>query len=346
MTDRTGNSVWMHLVADENIAEQSLWEIVVLDSIKIRSVIKAGLMTTGLLFCQTAVAAEKGTGFYLLGTKGPLAAVLPNPGWYLQNDTYYYNAGAGGSEKLPVAGTVGLGIRAHAIIDMPTLLWSTPYEIGGGRLALAVTAPFGRESIDADFLFGPFSGDVKGSNTAIGDPIFTAMLGWNQGNWHWSVNGMLNVPIGDYDRNALSNIAFHHWGGDVSVAATWLNPTLGLDVSGVLGFSFNGKNSVTEYRTGTEMHIEGAISQYLSPQFSIGVIGYYYQQISDDSGAGAHLGGFRGRVAALGATASYSFELDKTPVTARVKVFREFAAKNRLDGTGAYLTLSVPLGGR
>lgn len=78
-----------------------------------------------------------------------------------------------------------------------------------------------------------------------------------------------------------------------------------------MGFTFNGENPETDYRTGTEFHVEGAISQYLSKQFSLGAIGYYYQQISDDGGSGAILGGYRGRVAALGVTASYNFELTR-----------------------------------
>jgi hypothetical protein len=40
---------------------------------------------------------------------------------------------------------------------------------------------------------------------------------------------------------------------------------------------------------------------------------------------------------------AYTFDLGTTPLTARLKVFREFAAENRLEGTAAFLTLSLPL---
>ncbi|MGL6223017.1 MAG: transporter, partial [Steroidobacteraceae bacterium] len=33
-----------------------------------------------------AEAAEGGTGNYLLGKRGPRAAFVPKPGWYLTND--------------------------------------------------------------------------------------------------------------------------------------------------------------------------------------------------------------------------------------------------------------------
>src|SRR5690606_1902691 len=131
---------------------------------------------------------------------------------------------------------------------------------------------------------------------------------------------------------------------DLSLAVTWLDPTLGLDISGVAGFTFNGKNRHTNYRTGTEFHFEGAITKALTPQFSLGAGGYYYQQITDDKpDLGIDIGGFRGRVAALGVTASYAFEANHTPVMVRARMFREFNAENRQQGTAAFLTLLVPL---
>jgi len=38
----------------------------------------------------------------------------------------------------------------------------------------------------------------------------------------------------------------------------------------------------------------------------MGLIGYYYQQITGDSGLGAKLGPFKGRVVALGGTMAYT----------------------------------------
>src|SRR5690625_1464677 len=69
-------------------------------------------------------ATEHGMGMYLLGSKGPLAGVVPAPGLYLQNDLYHYRARAGTDTKLPMGGEIGLGIKARALIDVPTLIWS------------------------------------------------------------------------------------------------------------------------------------------------------------------------------------------------------------------------------
>lgn len=290
-----------------------------------------------------ADAAEHGTGVYLMGSKGPMAGIVPDPGLYFQNDLFYYRASAGGSEPLPMGGKIGVGIKARALIDVPTLIWSTPHKVLNGQLAFALSQPLGRETIDADVVIGPQSGDLRGSITTAGDPIASAMLGWESGSFHWNTTAMFNIPAGNYRKGSMANLAFNHWATDLSVAGTWFDPSKGWDVSGVAGVTFNGRNPATDYRSGRELHLEAAVSKYISPRFSLGIMGYHYQQISDDRGSGAELGGFRGRTSALGPTASYTFMVDKKPITLRLKILREFNVKNRLKGTAGFLTVSLPL---
>jgi hypothetical protein len=107
--------------------------------------------------------------------------------------------------------------------------------------------------------------------------------------------------------------------------------------------TFNGRNPATDYKTGTEFHLDWSAMQYLSKEFSFGLAGYYYQQISGDSGSGARLGPFKGRVVALGGAVGYNFQLGALPISTRVKVFREFDVENRLEGTAAFFTVAMPL---
>jgi hypothetical protein len=129
------------------------------------------------------------------------------------------------------------------------------------------------------------------------------------------------VPIGDYQSDALTNVALHRWVGDTSISATWLDPAVGIDVSGAAGVAFNGNNPSTDYRTGTEFHVEGTVSKYLSKDFSIGPSAYFYDQLTGDGGAGDKLGSFEGRVAALGGAIGYNFVVDKIPISTSVKVY-------------------------
>ena len=150
-------------------------------------------------------------------------------------------------------------------------------------------------------------------------------------------------PVGDYREGAIANVANHRLATDVNGAITWLDPNIGLDLSVAMGVTFNQENSATNYRTGNEFHLEWAATQNLSKELSIGLVGYFYRQLTGDSGTGAILGPFKGEVTALGGTVGYNFKLGDLPIATRIKVYREFDVQNRLQGTAGYFTLSMPL---
>ncbi|WP_420342088.1 SphA family protein [Paenirhodobacter sp.] len=272
---------------------------------------------------------------------------MPSAGLYFQNDLYYYNGDIGAERKLPTGGRLALGVDGSAVIDLPTFIWVLPEEMLGGHLGLAATFPIGWKSTSADLTLagprgGPARADVSDEVFTIGDPVLSAFLGWNQGNLHWQVGTMINVPVGDYQKGEISNIAFHHWGADVFTAMTWLDPASGLDLSGVLGVTFNDENPATDYRTGNELHFEWAAVKHFSPAFDAGMIGYYYDQLTDDSGDGAS-GPFRGQVTAVGATMGWNFKMGDRPVSARVKYYHEFDVRNRAEGDVLFVSLTMPL---
>src|SRR5690625_240102 len=101
-----------------------------------------------VLLARPVQATEHGMGMYLLGSKGPLAGVVPSPGWYFQNDLYYYRARAGAATKLPMGGKIGVGIRARALIDVPTLIWSPDTKILNAQPAFSLSQPIGRETVE------------------------------------------------------------------------------------------------------------------------------------------------------------------------------------------------------
>ncbi|MBP2312639.1 SphA family protein [Azospirillum soli] len=296
------------------------------------------------LSVQEAGAAENGTGFYLLGSRGPLAAVVPPQGVFFQNDFYVFYADRSSSKPLPVHGNIATDFRSRAYIEMPTFLWSTPWTLGDAQLAFSATIPFGGPDVSASAVVGPFSRSASDSTFTIGDPVFSGMLGWQSGRFRATGIVSVNTPVGNYREGALANISFNRWATDVTGAVTWLDTERGLDLSGAIGVTFNGENPATNYRTGTELHLEWAASQYLSKNFSIGIVGYHYQQISGDSGSGAVLGDFKGRTTALGGTAGYNFQIGKAPISTRLKVYREFDVENCVPGgTTGFLTVSLPL---
>ena len=311
-------------------------------------------------------AAENAAGFYLLGTKGSMAGFIPPPGTYFVDVNYWYSGSASGSAAAGIAlrdlGDLALEadikVDGNAYINLPSALWVAPAKILGGNIGFGAIVPVGRKDvgvgldvlatltlpppIDTTLQAGRHF-DFDDSSTKFGDPVLNALIGWHEGNWHWNIGALVNVPIGAWSNDSISNIAFNHWGLDTTAAVTWLDPKIGFEVSSASGFTFNWENPDTDYKTGTEFHVEWALLQHFSKRFALGLLGYHYQQVTGDSGAGARLGDFKGRVTALGPVLTYGFELGKIPVSTQWTWQHEFGVENRLEGDVGMLTISMPL---
>lgn len=309
-----------------------------------------GVAMAGALLASRANASEGGASVYLLGSGGPGAAILPPlEGIFFASTQYHYSGDAEAGRQFLVGGNLVAGLEAKVNANFATLLWVPTTDLMGGTLALGAVLPIGGPEIDVSaVLTGPLGNQVSVSRNdsafVVGDPLVTAMLGWKNGDVHITASTLINIPVGDYREDRLANLAFHRWAGDVSLAATWLDEKGGWDVSGKAGFTFNGENDHTQYTTGTEFHAEAAVEKKFNKSFSAGVQGYYFNQVSGDSGTGARLGPFKGEVAGVGATAAYNFLLfGKAPATLRLHAIKEFDATNRLEGESIFLDFSMPL---
>jgi hypothetical protein len=290
------------------------------------------------IHAQNAVAAEGGSGVYILGLRGAGAGITAPAGVYFSNQFYIYDARIRGNIRLE-GGSLVASVRAAALVNIPTLLWVTPAEVFGGKLGFSVTVPFGRLGIDANV--GPLS--ISDRRLTFADPSVGTFLGWKFGDVHVQSGVTTFLPIGDYRKGEVANVSKNRLAADLYTTVTWAEPNTGIDITGIGGFTFSAENGATQYRTGNEFHLEGSISKKLTPQFMVGAVGYYYQQLSADSGQGASLGAFKGRAAAIGATAGFDFKAGDIPVSTRVRYYREIDVRNRFKGDTVFLSLSMPL---
>jgi hypothetical protein len=331
------------------------------------------LLIGALLSAERVYAAEQAKSVYLLGVTASMAGMTPPPGTYVSSFTYLYSGDATGaaalSRTLPLAGTVlpsfatlqtnaDVSVKANVALDVFSVLWVAPQKVLEGNFGFGVLLPVGYQEVDVNLnaltaltfpngtvLQRGRNFGISDSTFAVGDPLATAFIGWSSGNLHWKLTGLLNVPIGAYDRSNLVNMGFNRWAADLTGSATWLDPKSGFEVSLAAGFTFNGENPDTNYKTGTEFHLEGAVMKHFSKAFAVGVAGYHYQQITGDSGSGALLGAFKGEVSAIGPNLTYNFQVGGVPVLTSVRWLHEFNAKNRLEGDAGFVTVTVPLGG-
>jgi hypothetical protein len=93
-----------------------------------------------------------------------------------------------------------------------------------------------------------------------------------------------DIPAGDYSPTRLANLGIGHGTIDAGGAYTYLNPTTGNEFSATAGFTYNFKNPDTQYRNGIDFHFDWGAAHFVSKQVFVGLAGYAYQQITDDSG--------------------------------------------------------------
>jgi len=312
---------------------------------------RVALATVFLLIClwSSAHAVEGGRSLYLLGKRGPLAGLIPKPGWYITDDVYYYTADT--DQKLPIAGVVGQNVSADALANLFQITGITETLIGNGRLAVSVLVPYSHMEVAADvsttYKGIPIGATISDDTTAFGDPVLATSLGWRHRDGDlfraWNVYGSLFIPIGSYEEGRLANAGANRWGLDIGTGFTMGNFKRGREFSGVLGMTINGENLDTDYQSGLEAHIELTYKQHLASGLSAGLVGYYNYQFTADSGGPAILGDFKGRVAAIGPELAYQFELAERSMGLDLRWYHEFDAKNRVQGDSVFLTLSLPL---
>lgn len=304
-----------------------------------------------LLACggaSEAKAAEGGAGFYMLGSRAINAGIVPPPGTYTQTGLYGFSGRA--DADIPEGGRLELGLEGDAAIGLFSGIWAPATEaILGGRPYVLVMLPVGwkRSSVSAT-LTGPNGGEISGARTEdsflLGDTVVGGGLGWGAGPWFASANLLVNVPAGDYSADRSTNIAFNRWAADLTGAVTYLQAD-GWQGNLAVGLTVNGENPATDYRTGNELHIEGAVAKTFGT-WILGVAGYHYTQVTGDRGEGAILGDFKGRVSALGPAVTWVGAWGAQPVSLDARWFHEFDAQNRILGDAIFLNLTFPLGAR
>ena len=196
--------------------------------------------------------------------------------------------------------------------------------------------------ISTDIILGPIRVSVDEDRTAIGDPGFVPIsLYWNFGNFHFNAYETIIVSIGSYDKDRDVNAGLNYWSFDTTLAATYLHPEKGHEISVVLGYIYNTENGDTDYQTGQEFHVDYMLNQFLSETFAIGLHGFYYKQINGDSASGALLGDFKGEAAGIGPAVMWATKIKNVDLVINAKWLHEFHAENRLEGDHLFLNFTL-----
>jgi hypothetical protein len=307
----------------------------------------------------TALADEDGVSFWIPGFFGSLAAAPQQPGWALTSMLYNTNVSASGNAAVAREITIGrfdpkinISVDAHVHADAtigflaPSYTFATPF-LGGQATAFLLfgygnndTSLNASATASTDLL--PFSitrsvalsQDTTGFTDLI--PMFTDR--WNAGVNNYMVYITGDIPVGLYSSSNLANIGIGHGAIDGGVGYTYFDPKTGHEFSAVAGLTGNFENFATKYTNGIDFHLDWGASQFLTKQLQVGLVGYFYEQLTGDSGCAPVLCPFESRVIGIGPQIGYIFPVAGMQGYLNLKGYGEFANENRPAGWNVWLT--------
>ena len=305
----------------------------------------------GLLFafhCSPSAAEEGGSGRYFPGSMASFVDGVPTGETVIVRlNVLHYIGDFSSNLVVPIAGLAALDVKVKSTAVGLTGLWRPPIDMGDHwSYAASLTVPFVNTKVEADVLSpnDPLQRTVRRSDTVTGlGDIFMLpiMLNYNVSqalNFNFRVG--LYAPTGDYQEGELANEGKNFWSVEPTAAMLYLSPENGREFSAFLGTTFNEKNSASDYRSGNQMHMEITAAQHFpigNGGASAGVTGFWYEQVTGDSGSGATFGAFKARTRGLGPVIAYNHKLGSNDFIAELKWLREFDVERRPEGDIVFL---------
>ncbi len=276
------------------------------------------LILMSILGISNVYATEGGGGAYPKGAEDFMAGAVPPPGTYFINYLMFYTADKfkDGSGKSAVP-DFDLKVTANVF----RLLHVTKTQIFGGYWGMHIFVPI--VNVDISVPLG------SQSRTGIGDIIIDPfILSWHFKNWHFATGIDIYIPTGQYDKNRIANIGRNYWTFEPIFAFTYLSDS-GLDISSKFMYDINTENKDTNYKSGQEFHFDYTVGKKID-NWSLGVGGYYYKQITNDkiNGVKVRTDGNKGQVFAIGPQVKY----DHKNMSFTLKYQKEMEAKNKPEG--------------
>lgn len=307
-----------------------------------------------------AQADEGGVSFWVPGLYGSLAAAPQAPGWAFAIINYY--DAVGGDKAVAAAREVtinrfstnvtvnvnaNLKARPDLFFAIPSYTFATP--VFGGQFTLSMLTVGGRSITSVSGAVtasgGPLTvsrpGSIEDARDGFGDLFPTATLRWNQGvnNWMTYITG--DIPVGMYNPTSLANIGIGHGAVDAGGGYTYFDPQTGHEFSATTGFTYNFTNMATDYRNGIDWHLDWGASQFLTKQVQVGLVGYFYNQLTADQGCLPQLCPFKSQVTGIGPQIGYVFPVAGMQGYLNLKAYGEFDGHDRPSGWNTWLTLSL-----
>lgn len=313
----------------------------------------SGVSLTGILPTEPGLTVKASNWLYWGDASGSrnLGSLVPDQAVNNGVSNFLGAALGGGGELPPIAQAVAdrvsdqinlrldkvdLNIEVDSVQNISTLslLYATPWKLFGGRYVFGVALPFAyvetTVNIEAKGPKRKASRTISDSSFGFSDMvILPAIFGWDSGYFHWNTGLAIYAPTGEYSPGDLAPLGKGFWSFEPFAGVTFLHEKYGQEISVGAAWAINTINPQTNYRSGDQLNLEWLVAQHLPHGFSVGATGYYYQQVTGDSGSGAKNGAFRAQSVAIGPTVGFTW---KDNLAINAQWFYEVSATNNFKG--------------
>jgi hypothetical protein len=261
---------------------------------------------------------------YPVGSEGIKAATLPPPGFYLRDYNQFYTADhfRGGPP----------GFEVNAYAQVLRGIYITDYEILGAKYGADVVLPF----VYTDFKMTGLRNRAFGLGDLNFEPL---LLSWNREKYDAAFGYSVWAPSGEFDLTRPAKPGKGYWSQMLTLGGTYyMDQEKTWAVSALNRYEFHHRNKDVQTTAGDTYSLEFGLSKSLRKTIDVGLVGYYQQQVTVDSGPGAVLPKVRDHVIALGP--EISAVCTKLGVIGSLRYLKEFDANNRSEGQMVTLTLT------
>jgi len=282
----------------------------------------AGVFAAGSLHAQELPVGSH----YPIGSEGLNGSDLPPPGVYLRDYNYFYYA-----DKVD-----GLPLKMDIFVyaQVPRLIWITPWTILGANYGCDVIVPFVYQNITGDL------GSAGQFNLA---DIYAcpAVLSWHLKQFDFCAAYGIWAPSGNFDASTplrmLDSPGKGYWSHMFTLGGVWHpDEEKTWSLSLLNRYEISTEQDQTQITPGNMLSMEWGISKSVVKGVDVGLVGYYQQETTEDSGP--HAATALSHVVGIGPEVSVMWE--KIGLISTLRYEYEADAKDRAQGQTVVLTLT------
>lgn len=242
-------------------------------------------------------AEEGGSGHYFPGSMSSFVDGIPgDPVFITRLNVLSYEGSIDANRALPVAGILAAGLDVKSKGIGLTMAWTPKWDLGEKLSYAAIaTVPWLTVDVSADVTRNLATIGVSDSRTGLGDAVLIPLAFNYQHSADLNYNFRVTAyaPTGEYTKGRLANTGKNFWTIEPTAALVYLGQKNGREASVFFGADFNQENDATNYKSGTQIHLDGTLAQHFplwGGLAGLGATGFWYRQVTGDSGEGATLG--------------------------------------------------------